>query len=252
MNASTAMIETLRLLGGKLCLDFTNTVDPRLGNHPHDLLGDYTDLVHWSLHAGLLTEGEAEQLLREAAHHPTEASKIFERAIVLREAMYRIFSSLARGMVPETPDLDTLKAAFINAMTLAQLIPTTHGLQWDWVERKNALDQMLWPVAFSAVELLTSEVVKKVKECPGVGDCGWLFLDTSKNGSRRWCSIEGCGSRAKIRRQSARKRADAYMMPVLVNAQPSAHPSVLLKNRRTFAPLTIYLAGFSSLASTAR
>jgi predicted RNA-binding Zn ribbon-like protein len=208
MNASNAMIETLRLLGGRLCLDFTNTMDPRLGNHPHDFLGDYSDLVHWSRYAGLLTEGEAEHLLRDAAHRPAEATMTFERAITLREALYRIFSSLAHSTFPEITDLGTLKAAFVEAMMHAQLIPTAHGLQWDWTERKNALDQMLWPVVRSAVELLTSEEVKKVKECPGVDDCGWLFLDTSKNGSRQWCSMQGCGSRAKMRRQYARKRAD--------------------------------------------
>lgn len=208
MNASKGMIETLRLLGGRLCLDFTNTMDPRLGNHPHDYLGDYSDLVYWSRHLGVLTSNEAERLLGNAAHCTAEAAMAFERAIALRETLYRIFSSLAHSTFPENIDLDILKAAFVEAMTYAQLIPTTHGYTWDWTDSKSALEQMLWPVVSSAVELLTSEEVKKVKECPGVGDCGWLFLDTSKNGSRQWCSMEGCGSRAKMRRQYARKRAD--------------------------------------------
>lgn len=208
MNASKAMIQTLRLLGGRLCLDFTNTMDPRLGNHPQDFLRDYADLVQWSRHAGVLTEDEAECLLREAAYRPAKSTMVFEQAIVLREAIYRIFSALAHGMIPENTDLDTLKAAFVEAITHAQFIPTADGFKWGWEERTYALDQMLGPVVRSAVGLLTSEEVKKVKECPGVGDCGWLFLDTSKNGSRQWCSMEGCGSRAKMRRQYARKRAD--------------------------------------------
>lgn len=206
-NASKARVETLRLLGGRLCLDFTNTMDPRLGNYPHDYLADYADLIDWGQYVGLLTEGEAVSLQREAADRPTEASMAFERAIALREAMYRVFSAVAHRTIPEITDLDTLKAAFVEAMTHAQLILTSHGFRWDWSEKK-ALDQMLWPIVHSAVELLTSEEVKKVKECPGVGDCGWLFLDTSKNGSRQWCSMDGCGSRAKMRRQYARKRAD--------------------------------------------
>jgi len=206
-------VEKLRLLGGRLCLDFTNTMEPRLGNHPHDYLADYADLVQWSLHVGLLTEGEAEYLQRDAAHRPAEATMTFERAIALREAMYRVFSAVVHSTVPEITDLDTLKAAFVEAMTHAQLISTPHGFKWDWTEKENALDQMLWPVVHSAVELLTSEEVKKVKECPGVGNCGWLFLDTSKNGSRQWCSMEGCGSRAKMRRQYARNRADRSHHP---------------------------------------
>ena len=208
MNASNSMIKTLRLLGGRLCLDFTNTMDPRIGNHPHDFLTDYTDLVYWSLHAGLLTEDQAERLLRDAVHRPTEATMEFERAIALREAMFSVFFAVSHSTLPETSDLDTLKAAFVETMTHAQLIPAASGFRWDWAEeRKNVLDQMLWPIVRSAIELLTSEEVKKVKECPGVGDCGWLFLDTSKNGSRQWCSMEGCGSRAKMRRQYARKRS---------------------------------------------
>lgn len=207
MHASNAMIKTLRLLGGRLCLNFTNTMDPRLGNHPHDYLADYADLVQWSQYTGLLTGGEVEHLLRDAAHCPAEASMTFERAIALREVMYRIFSAVARSTVPEITDLGTLKAVFVEAMTHAQLIAAAHSFRWDWAEGKNALDQMLWPVVRSAIELLTSEEVKKVKECPGVGDCGWLFLDTSKNSSRQWCSMEGCGSRAKMRRQYARLRA---------------------------------------------
>jgi predicted RNA-binding Zn ribbon-like protein len=207
MNASNPTIETLRLLGGRLCLDFTNTMDPRLGNHPHDFLADYNDLVQWGLHTGLLTEDKVEHLLRDAAHRLTEATMTFEQAIALREALYKIFSAISHSTFPKTTDLDTLKAAFVEAMMHARLIPAGQGFRWDWTERKNALDQMLWPVVGSAVQLLTSEDVKKVKECPGIGDCGWLFLDTSKNGSRQWCSMEGCGSRAKMRRQYARKRS---------------------------------------------
>jgi len=182
-------------------------MDPRLGSRPHDYLVDYSDLVQWSLHVGLLTVDEAECLLEEAARRPTEATMTFGRTIALREAMYRVFSAVAHSTVPETTDLETVKDAFVEAMAHAQLVSTLHGYKWDWAESKNALDQMLRPVVYSAVELLTSEEVKKVKECPGVGDCGWLFLDTSKNGSRQWCSMDGCGSRAKMRRLYARKHA---------------------------------------------
>src|SRR5579859_8160550 len=147
MNASNAMIGTLRLLGGRLCLDFTNTMDPRLGSHPHDFLGDYADLVQWSRHAGLLMEGEAEHLLREAAHCSAEATMTFERAIALRETIYGVFSAVAGGTLPKATDLDSLKAAFVEAMTHSELIPTARGFRWERAERENALDQMLWPVA---------------------------------------------------------------------------------------------------------
>jgi len=210
MDASKAMIETLRLLGGRLCLDFTNTMDPRLGNHPHDYLADYADLVQWSLHVRLLTEGEAEYLQRDAAHRPAEATMTFERAIALREAIYRVFSAIAKRSLPQTADLEALGDAFVEAMSHARLRPSAQGFQWEWVKQEQRLDRMLWPIARSAVELLTSEEVQRVRVCPG---CGWVLLDMSKNGSRQWCSMEGCGSRAKMRRQYARKRADRSHHP---------------------------------------
>src|SRR5207248_2374487 len=203
-------IATLSLLGGRLCLDFANTVDPRVGNSPHELLTDYPDLVQWSRYVDTLTEDEAQNLLRKATRHPTEATVTFERAIALREATYRVFSAIAGRTVPQAADLEALQSTFAETMTHARITPTADGFAWDWVKHEDALDQMLWPVIRSAVELLTSEEVKRVKQCPGLGDCGWLFLDISKNGSRQWCSMEECGSRAKMRRQYARKRASVH------------------------------------------
>ena len=202
-----AAIEILSLLGGRLCLDFANTVDSRMDKHSDDFLTDYSDLVRWGRHVGALTDDEEQNLLREAERHPTEASATFERAIILREVIYRVFSEIARGTVPQTDDIEALRSALTEVMVHARITSTPDGFAWDWVKREDAFDRMLWPVVRSAIELLTSEEVKKVKECPGVGDCGWLFLDTSKNGSRQWCSMEDCGSRAKMRRQYARKRA---------------------------------------------
>lgn len=199
-------IATLDLLGGWLCLDFVNTVDPRVGDHPHEFLSSYTDLVLWSRHVGILPEGEVQDLLQEAARHPTEATVTFEHAIMLRETIYRVFSSIARKTIPQSADLEAFRNAFAEVMTHAQLTAAPDGFAWTWNKHENSFNRILWPIVRSAIELLTSGGVIRVKECPGLGDCGWLFLDTSKNGSRQWCSMESCGSRAKMRRQYARKR----------------------------------------------
>ncbi len=200
-------VETIELLGGWLCLDFVNTVDPRVGAHSRDFLTNYADLVLWSHHVGVLTEARRGYLLHAGAQHTVEASKIFARAIVLRETLYRVFSAIAGATTPERADLDVLQAEFAEAMQHASLVPTTEGFATAWLKNEDALDCILWPIATSAVELLTSNRIRRVKQCPGVGDCGWLFLDISKNGSRLWCSMNDCGSRAKMRRQYARKRA---------------------------------------------
>lgn len=202
-------IETLHFLGGRLCLDFINTVDPRIGKEAHDFFTSYAELVKWSQRAEVLTEDEARHLLEEASRRPAEAVVTLERAIILRETLYRVFSPVAHSVAPHADDLESIKNAFVEVMTHAKIVATPAGLVWDWVKGEGVLDFMLWPVVRSAVDLLTSQEAKKIKECPGLGDCGWLFLDTSKNGSRQWCSMEGCGSRSKMRQHYARKRASS-------------------------------------------
>jgi predicted RNA-binding Zn ribbon-like protein len=203
----TSPVTTLNLSGERLCLDFTNTLDPRAGSHPRDFLLGYPDLVTWGRYVGLLTDERAQRLLQEALHRSDEAAAAFERAIVLREAIYRVFSAIADGRVASRSDLDLIQRSFAQAMSHAHLISPDRRFEWAWDEHEEEFDCILWPVLLSAIELLTSDESRRVKECPGIGDCGWLFLDTSKNGSRQWCSMEDCGSRAKMRRLYARKRA---------------------------------------------
>ena len=200
-------ISTIELLGGRLCLDFVNTLEPRIGPHPQDFLNDYADLVEWGRHTEILREDEQQRLLHIANQQPEQAQRVFGQAVTLREAIYRIFLAFAHAEIPQRADLEVLETVFRDAMFHAHLMPTSEGLEWRVSTDGDDLEYVLWLVARSAVELLISEEVKKVKECPGLGDCGWLFLDTSKNGSRQWCSMQGCGSRSKMRRQYARKRA---------------------------------------------
>lgn len=205
-NTEVLPIETLELLGGRLCLDFTNTMDPRSGSHPQEFLTTYADLVAWSRHVGICTQQQSTLLLQTAQSYHDKAVEAFKQALTLREALYRVFSALMVRSDPQRADLEVVQAMFAQAMGCARLRQTPQKCEWTWQESKERLDQMLWPVVCSAMELLTSEEWKCVKVCPGVGDCGWLFLDTSKNGSRQWCSMQACGSRAKMRRQYQRKR----------------------------------------------
>jgi predicted RNA-binding Zn ribbon-like protein len=200
--------ETLNSLEGRLCLGLVNTAHPRSGRHAHDSLTGYSDLVGWNRSVGMLSEEQEQHLLQEASAHPHEALKTFECAFALREAIYRVFSAVASGSVPRSEDLGLIQSIFAEAMAHASLFPTAHAFSWEWGvgdEHGEDLRLLLWPVAHSAIELLTSaEECKRIKECPG---CGWLFLDASKTGNRRWCSMDECGSRAKMRRQYARKRS---------------------------------------------
>ncbi len=207
LGDDVAPVETLALLGGRLCLDFVNTMDPRLGEHPREFLHSYTDLVAWSKHVGLLPQEQGSILLREAQTRVEESTKVFNNALLLRESLYDVFTALATNEQPQRQAMETVQHMFASAMLHATLAHTDQHFTWKW-EDQHSLDCIVWPIASSAMDVLTSEEWKRVKQCPGVGDCGWLFLDTSKNGSRQWCSMQECGSRVKMRRQYARKRAE--------------------------------------------
>jgi predicted RNA-binding Zn ribbon-like protein len=145
--------------------------------------------------------------VRNAEVHPAQASAVLDQAIALRETIYRIFSAVATGRSPEAADLAALNAAISQAMAHLRIIETPAGFVWGWDGGDDALDQMLWPVVRSAADLLTSKELERVGECAEHQRCGWLFLDVSRNHSRRWCSMELCGNRAKVRRHYQRKSA---------------------------------------------
>jgi predicted RNA-binding Zn ribbon-like protein len=206
MSTAAAQVGGLKLLGGRLCLDFANTVDPRHGDHRREYLGGYRDLVEWVRHAGVIGENEGRRLLKEAGRRPAEAAAAFERAVMLRETTYIVFHAVAYDERPNPRDVEAIGQAHVGAMNHSRLASTREGFEWVWAEDGVALERPIWPVALSATELLTSGDLGRVKECPGSDGCGWLFFDSSKNGRRRWCSMEGCGSRDKMRRLYARKR----------------------------------------------
>jgi predicted RNA-binding Zn ribbon-like protein len=188
------------LVGGKLCLDFANTFEPPLGSQS-DYLASYAHLARWASHAGSLSEEETQRLMLAAEDKPSEAIAAFERAEALRETVYRIFSAVARGEDPQTSDLDALSAAHLGALAHCHIIRTPDGYDWARATSEDKLESPLWPVVFSATGLLTSGDLERAKECPpDEGGCGWLFYDMSKNRSRRWCDMAGCGSRVKMRR----------------------------------------------------
>jgi predicted RNA-binding Zn ribbon-like protein len=201
--------DTITSLEGRLCIGFVNTLHPRYGRHVRDALAGYPDLVTWNRSVDMLTEAQEQGLLRAASVDPETTLRVFERAIALREVTFRLFSAVAAGSAPQSEDLNCLHDAFAKAIAHASLSPTAREFSWEWGHGEASghgeeLELLLWPVTVSAIELLTSaKEWGKIKECPG---CGWLFLDTSKTGNRRWCSMDECGSRAKMRRQYARKR----------------------------------------------
>ena len=205
MEEAGAQTHNFKLLGGRLCLDFANTVGWHAGDYPDEHLKTYADLLAWSRQAGILADHQAEQLARIAEERPAEANAVLEQAIALREALYRIFSATADRRSPQAADLAIFNAALAESMVHACVVPVADGYAWDWAGGETALDRILWPIVRSAADLLTTGELSRVRECSG-DTCGWLFVDTSRNRSRRWCDMEDCGNRAKARRHYQRQR----------------------------------------------
>ena len=201
-------IDGLELIGGRLCLDFANTTSNRAAGRARDRLHGYEDLVRWCTRVELFGGAEARRLLDEARERPADAELAWKKAIELREAIFALASAAGRREPPPPVALDLLNAVLAEGMGRRRLRPAECGLTWVWADAADGLDWMLWPLAYSAAELLSSSEVERVKECGGES-CDWLFLDASRNGSRRWCIMDDCGNRAKARRHYHRSKDPA-------------------------------------------
>jgi len=201
------MVEpSFNLNSDDLCLNFANTRGGRL-EASTDPAGDYSELVAWAVQSGIIAPSQAHQLLERAGREPADAAASVERAVRLREAISASFSRIAGGRSPREEELETINRALAEALPHLRLKAGEARCRWEWSAPEGALDQMLWPVARSAAELLTSDRVGRVREC-AAETCSWLFLDSSRNGRRKWCDMASCGNRAKARRYYARHHSD--------------------------------------------
>ncbi|MEP7054641.1 MAG: ABATE domain-containing protein [Actinomycetota bacterium] len=193
------------LYGGWLCLDFANTLDARGMDEHEETLHGYADLVRWGAYAGVLSAEERARLLRRAARATSDASAAHEQALKFREAVYRAFSGVAAGRDLAAEDLDALHRAYAESIAHASLQRDADRLGWSWPA--GEFGRAWWPIAVSAIQLLTTGPLERIKVCASDEGCAGLFLDLSKNRSRRWCSMESCGVESKIKQQNARRRA---------------------------------------------
>jgi predicted RNA-binding Zn ribbon-like protein len=191
--------------GGHLALDFVNTLGGRLRPVSVEGLTAYADLVRFGMEAGILSVREANELLAEAERDPQGAAGVLAAGIAFREALWRAGSSLAQGSLPEPGDLDIVSRQVSRALAHGVIIPDGAALVWDWRSDPGELERPLWPIAKAALELLTDEQLDRLRQCANP-ECGWLFLDTSRNRSRRWCDMGSCGNRAKVRRFREREQ----------------------------------------------
>jgi predicted RNA-binding Zn ribbon-like protein len=196
----------LSLIGGRLSLDFLNTVDthaPPLD----DKLGTYADLVWWGLRTGALAERGAEPLFAAAEADPAHAAEVLARALELREALYRAFTAARAGEPADDADVAIINDALARTLGRQRVAQGEDGFAWVW-EQGVELERVLWPVIRDAADLLVGGDLRRVGKCCG-DNCDWVYLDTSRNRSRRWCDMQSCGNRAKARRHYHRAKGGA-------------------------------------------
>jgi len=189
---------------GDLSLDFANTQNWHASKKPFEYLKSYADLVTWGEQAGLLSPEYSAQLRRVASKHPKDATDELEFVIQIREALFRVFTHRYAGESISEGDLALLNSVISQALAHLKLTPAGDEIHWEWAPEMSGANFILWPVARAAAELLTSDKASKVRMCEDDRGCGYLFIDQTKNHSRRWCSMESCGNRAKARRHYSR------------------------------------------------
>ncbi len=185
---------------GWLCLDFANTVDWHASAHPVESITNFTDLLEWSKQVGIVSTEAADSLIHKGQEKAKEAQTTLHKARELREAIYQIFSNVTHQQPVSTTDLNILNKAVATMLYHSRLIPHNGGFTWDWDDNTDKLNYILWPIVRSAVDLMTSKALQRVGQCADEQGCGWLFWDSSRNRSRRWCDMKDCGNRAKVRR----------------------------------------------------
>ncbi len=195
----------VELSGGALALDFANTVGGTHVRPTHDHLRSYGDIASFAVLAGGLPPGVAKRLAERAERDPRRAAAVYELGIALRESIWAVFSALASGDSPRDADLALIGDAAADGAARSRLVYDKDGVGWSLPPESDDLERPLWDIARSAADLLTSGDHDRIKECAST-TCEWVFLDRSRNRSRRWCDMSDCGNRAKARRFQAKKQ----------------------------------------------
>ena len=179
-------------------LAFINTLSGRPTPAPVERLDSYDALVTWAREQHLVSAAAAERLLAESRKHPHQAAAVLARAKELREALNGLATAIDAGRPPNPAVLKTIGESLAAAYANARLVPHEGALQWI-ASAEHDLDRVVWEIGRAAGRLVVSPRLARVRAC-AADDCGWWFVDDTKNRSRRWCDMKLCGNREKLRR----------------------------------------------------
>jgi predicted RNA-binding Zn ribbon-like protein len=186
-----------------LCFDFVNTLVWR-GSAPAESLHTIADLLDWLAAASAMPERAIGELSKWFTAHPAQAATVFSTALEIRETLYRLLRAVATASPPARADLRRLNNALNDTAPRATLEGADNRFGWR-IEARPTATGILAPVLWSAADIIVGTDAARVRQCDN-DRCLWLFLDDSKNGTRRWCSMQACGNRAKAHRHYLRQK----------------------------------------------
>jgi len=186
--------------GGDLAIDFTNTVGSR-GEEPEEHFNVYGDVLSWAEAHGVLSHARAHRLASDAGRDPAAARAALTSMRSLRESLYRVLAAAADGRRAPAGDLDEINDEVAAACAHAKLAARdgAYMLTFDAPDTSSLTQPIVTPVVRAAIDLLTGGSLARVRRCADAS-CGWLFLDATRSGTRRWCDMAVCGNRSKVRR----------------------------------------------------
>lgn len=184
-------------------LAFVNTLSSRPTSAPVERLDSYEALLTWAREQHLVSAAAGERLSAEARRHPHQAAAVLARARDFREALNGLAAAIDSGKPPGADVLKTIGECLAGAYANGRLVPHDGALQWV-ASTEDDLERVLWEIGRAAGRLVVSPRLARVRAC-AASDCGWWFVDDTKNRSRRWCDMTLCGNREKLRRFRSKK-----------------------------------------------
>lgn len=203
MNEQAQKTKALDRVGGHPAIDFVNTVNSWIKGVPGaEYLRSYEDVLDWHRETGLISAKSSQTFGRSLRRRQDAA---LAKALSLRGALYALFHAVAVQEPLPQRSLDRLNETIRETARWRRLVARGGEVRCGWDFDGAPPEAVLGPVAWQAAELLEHGEPGRIKECPSDEGCGWLFVDSSKNRSRTWCSMKTCGNNAKVKRFRARR-----------------------------------------------
>jgi predicted RNA-binding Zn ribbon-like protein len=193
-------------IAGALCLDFANTIHDSLAEDPGEELHAISDLLQWAKEARLLSSAGHDRLAAHYNRNPREAVAALAKGAAIRDLLLSVFAGIAGGRSVSSLRLSELNSALAQTPGLLRAHKSSDRIETEWMSAGDGLQRVLFAVLTSAADLLASHRLGRVRECASA-ECTWLFVDESRNRSRRWCDMSACGNRMKARRHYQRAKA---------------------------------------------